>query len=453
MNARLLPVILITALACAPRGVAEPGSATGAGVSATTLGPRAPTRDERIEPRQRQAAAEDGQWLGQPHEDSLARFFEALRRVEAGAFDARAAILHLGDSHTAADLYTDHVRLALQERFGDRGHGWVYPGKVWRTYFPRHVKLESSKDWDSRRGILIGARKNAVGPFGLGGVVTTSAERGATIRVSPRAGDVTSPNLGRLEVFYLVEPGGGSFTVSIDDEIHMRLPTSEGERVGPERWTQILPDDPHDVVLEANGDGPVTLFGLSLERQVPGVVYDVLGINGARATDAADWDWERLGVRQLAWRDPDLIILAYGSNEVDDDPFHADAYYERLFDLLLTLRNAQARRPACLLIGPPDRAVRSKRDKEWRTPQVLHDIIRAQRSAAFDAGCAYFDTFRAMGGAGTIDAWAREDPQRAQQDRVHLTRAGYRWLARTLYGSLMHHFARSPRAASAQPGR
>ena len=43
----------------------------------------------------------------------------------------------------------------------------------------------------------------------------------------------------------------------------------------------------------------------------------------------------------------------------------------------------------------------------------------------------------AMGGPGTIDAWAREGKSRARSDRVHLTREGYKQLAAAFVGDLL----------------
>ena len=51
------------------------------------------------------------------------------------------------------------------------------------------------------------------------------------------------------------------------------------------------------------------------------------------------------------------------------------------------------------------------------------------------------DAKTAMGGAGSIDRWARLGF--AQADRVHLTRAGYGMVAEALYAQLMRGYLQS----------
>ena len=39
-------------------------------------------------------------------------------------------------------------------------------------------------------------------------------------------------------------------------------------------------DGGHSLTLTPQGDGPITLYGVALERNTPGVVYDTLGLLG-----------------------------------------------------------------------------------------------------------------------------------------------------------------------------
>jgi lysophospholipase L1-like esterase len=84
------------------------------------------------------------------------------------------------------------------------------------------------------------------------------------------------------------------------------------------------------------------------------------------------------------------------------------------------------------------------------------EIVQIQRRVAHAAGCAFYDQLQAMGGAGSIDAWASEADPRAGRDRVHLTRSGYALLATWLAGDLLHAYeawraATSPRGPERGP--
>ena len=65
----------------------------------------------------------------------------------------------------------------------------------------------------------------------------------------------------------------------------------------------------------------------------PGVVYDALGINGARARAPARWDWA-IVASNLRAAQPDLIIVAYGSNEVTDPDLDRTGFAEQFAELL-----------------------------------------------------------------------------------------------------------------------
>jgi hypothetical protein len=62
-------------------------------------------------------------------------------------------------------------------------------------------------------------------------------------------------------------------------------------------------------------------------------------------------------------------------------------------------------------------------------------LIEAQRRAAFQTGAAFWSSYDAMGGAGTMNAWVAQGF--GQSDRVHLTRSGYNRVADYFYRDLM----------------
>lgn len=63
-----------------------------------------------------------------------------------------------------------------------------------------------------------------------------------------------------------------------------------------------------------------------------------------------------------------------------------------------------------------------------------------QRKVAEAAGCGFYDQIEAMGGPGSIVAWAAEAEPRAGRDRVHLTRSGYAQLATAFAADMMRAY-------------
>jgi lysophospholipase L1-like esterase len=160
-----------------------------------------------------------------------------------------------------------------------------------------------------------------------------------------------------------------------------------------------------------------------LDRPQIGIVFDTLGINGARISTLREWD-ETHWSDQLKRRAPDLVVLAYGTNEsADDAPLEA---YSRQWATGLGRIRRAVPSAGCLIVSPPDRAVET--DTTWATPQRLKDIIAMEERVADAAGCAFLNLQMAMGGDGTIAHWAEEEVPRAQKDRTHYTRESYETL-------------------------
>jgi len=246
-------------------------------------------------------------------------------------------------------------------------------------------------------------------------------------------------------IYLMKQPGGGAIDLLLDAEIQtagLSLASETDEPVYLEVDAaqesaflnqQSTIERPHAIELRAVSPGAVRVLGLSAERNRAGVVYDAFGINGARATRLLRWN-ETLLADNLARRDPDLIVVAYGSNEAGDADFDATTYRQQFLAALERLRSA-APRASLLVIAPPDRANRSGR--RWRTISTLPVLIAAQRDAAREIGAAFWNLQRAMGGSGSMAKWAALSPPLAQRDRVHLTRAGYLLVADALYAELM----------------
>jgi lysophospholipase L1-like esterase len=152
---------------------------------------------------------------------------------------------------------------------------------------------------------------------------------------------------------------------------------------------------------------------------------------------------------QIRHRAPDLVILAYGTNEAGDDT-PIDVYERQVVDELGRIARA-APTASCLLLGPPDRAWKTA--DGWVTIPKLMDIIAAQRRVAAAAGCAFYDQQAAMGGPGAISAWGALPVPRSGHDHVHLTREGYSVLGGTVASDLLAAYASWRAESGLPPGR
>lgn len=355
----------------------------------------------------------------------LSRFFEILQKMEKkeGTDDVR--IVQFGDSHTAADLETAAIRRGLQARFGDGGRGFVAIGAPFKGYIQDGVKPGLMSHFESERGKHQHGKFVGDGFYGLAGASIASSKRGA------RASSDVTARASRIELSYLERPRGGTFDVFVDGNRMATVKTNAKDVASG--WKEVnVPEGPHSIEVRARGDGDVRVFGAALDRPQLGLTFDALGINGARITTLKEWD-ENHFTDQLRHRAPDLVILAYGTNEAGDDS-SLETYERHIVDVLGRVARAVPS-AACLLLGPPDRAVDT--GTGWVTIARLRDVIAVQRRVAAAAGCAFFDQQAAIGGDGTAARWAEEDPPRVQRDRVHYTRESYAYLGQLFAKELL----------------
>ena len=364
----------------------------------------------------------------------LTHVFEALAALEDGHAHDDVRVLQYGDSHTASDIGVSAFRRALQARFGDGGRGFVAVGRPWKTYSEDgvHTGMEgafvSTRPPGGKSSPEPVALEGRNGLLGIG--ITAGKQRG-------RAWAEVAAPASHVELAYAEQPGGGSFDVFVDGTRTGHVSTQSADTKSG--WSAFdVPDAPHRVEVRAAGDGDVVLYGMNLDRSQAGVMVDTLGINGAQIFTPLRWNEDHFA-EQMKHAAPDLVVLAYGTNEAVQ-PGLTDANYERaVVDMLGRVARATPT-ASCLLLGPPDLGWHTKGKEDWYTLPRLGEIIAMQKRVADAAGCAFFDQREAMGGPGSILQWATEPEPRANSDRVHLRRSGYTQVGTTFATDLMRAY-------------
>jgi lysophospholipase L1-like esterase len=364
--------------------------------------------------------------------DRLEHLFEGLAGLDGSGAGEDVRVVQFGDSHTASDLGTSVFRRALQARFGDGGRGFVSLGKPWKTYVQDGVRGGMTEGFEPVRVTSHGGAFFGLdGCYGLLGVGIGASKAGE------RAWTDVAAHTTRLELDYWQEPSGGSFDVFIDGAKAGRVAT-RADQPQSGFWALDVADGAHQVELRTVGDGEVRVFGMTLDRTQAGVVVDALGINGAQIFTPLRWN-EAHFAEQLRHRSPDLVVLAYGTNESLESKLSDAEYARTLVDLLGRIARATPA-ASCLILGPPDRATRLNGQDTWESAPRIAEIVQIQRRVAQAAGCAFYDELEAMGGPGGIVVWAAEPEPRASRDHVHLTRSGYAQLATSFADDLQRAY-------------
>jgi lysophospholipase L1-like esterase len=373
--------------------------------------------------------------LEDPSGRALEPFFARLKATMAKQPGAITRIAHFGDSVVASDYVSSTLRRRFQEHFGDAGHGFTLIANAWPAYFHEGVSRFATSGWQISR--VVGPLASD-GWHGLGGV-SFRAPPNLLARIgTAKKGDV-GRRVSRFILAYVESPEGGQADVRIDGVAKEPLNTNAPEK----RFRSVgydVPDGEHEFEIQTT-KGTSRFFGLILERDVPGVVLDAIGIQGARIRFLDKQDDVHFK-EQLKWRDPGLVIYQFGANESADGYAYSMADYHDTMKAVIAQQRLALPNSSCLVLGAMDRA--SRKGDEIRSLSIIPLIVDQQRKVAAEVGCAFFDTFRAMGGEGSMPRWFRRDL--GQSDLTHPTAVGAEVLGNWIFRALMQA-ARSAGAA------
>ncbi len=357
----------------------------------------------------------------------LSGFFKKLDQTRKKKPGAITRIAHYGDSSIATDLITHTVRRKLQKQFGDSGHGFILIARGSMPYAHRDIMHRPNELWTLRQ---IVARQDSSGLYGYGGV-SFQAQPGAYASFATRPEPPVGNTVSKFLVYYRQQPRGGDFTIRVDRD-EKQVVSTQGEPDDAVKTVQVN-DDEHRFDI-SHRRGLVELYGAALERDTPGVIYDSMGLVGARMNRLLNWNKKHLK-RQLELRKPDLLILGFGGNEADDSLRKNQNREGEIRKVIQMFRKADPNLP-CLLFAPLDQAERTKRGN-YTTMKAIPHIVEAQKAAAAAEGCAFFNTYEAMGGQDSIVAWYRQRPRLALSDFRHATPEGYEKIADMFFAALM----------------
>jgi len=420
------------------------------------------------------------------HAETLRPFLAKL----AHASTRPVHILQIGDSHTAGDAITGAWRDLLQQRYGSGGRGVLPPGRPYDGYLTHGVTVTMSPGW--RIASDFGANWSMPSPpLGLSAFTLTSTTEGASMAL------VADPNemFDRFTVCAIMRPGAGRLTLHAGDQTTGFDLGSPTER--PECRTMRLSAPASNADITVSG-GAATITSWATFRDEGGVVLSNLGVVGSQLLHWARTD-DNVLTEELTNYRPDLIVLAFGTNEgfaprVNDFEYEVTLRTQigrirRLAGnvpiLVLATPDALSRRPEMRAnaggdpspdCGAPTVQSASAQPSVIETimdklrnslgmvssdpalqplppapsPPVATGIARGplfppaglkavrdvQRRVSSQLNVAFWDWEGRMGGRCTADAWVHANPPLMRGDYVHYTSAGGKEIAQRLQDDL-----------------
>ena len=342
---------------------------------------------------------------------ALSGFYQKLVELRSGQRQ-RVSILQIGDSHIQPGYFSGTARASLQRYFGNAGRGLVFPWKLAGTNQPDDIRITSTSAWKRS--------KEEIGMCGYG--LRAKASGNLTIQTNNFFKTDNSFNAITL-ILKERQNTYGWQAQGLADEVSASTAAFADASIYQMTWT----DPVNKVELDFQADNPADeafLYGISLEKNQPGLLYHAVGTNGAgfdRFSQIAEF------FTQFRLLNPDLIIISLGTNDAQGR-FREDAFLKGLGHFMEALRKYNSAVPLLFTL-PPDSYKKGKCNQDILKVCDLISRYARQQDIAF------WNLQKVMGGDGSIAQWRTLGL--ARTDYKHFTPKGYMLMGQLFYQALI----------------
>lgn len=400
--------------------------------------------------------------------NALLTFYEKMYQLEQSK-SGKINIVHIGDSHIQADLFTAKIRTQFQKVFGNGGFGFTFPYSVAKTNNSAPIRYSASGNFQSFRNLYADENR----PVGLSGFSMEANSDDFAIQLNVKDAQfnftklkvITPQNVNLFDVSvshknivverkvpkkitHKVKPGevlGGiadKYNVSlkalkkanglksdmIRDGKVLTIPskatqsktTTKTEYIPIELQPSLFSNDyysetPLDkIAIVPNQEiDYFALNGLVLENNNSGVIYHSIGVNGAKTSD---YNKFRLFNEQLPVLNPDLVIISLGTNESFDKQ-SGEQYFANLNQMIQGIKDKNPQ--ACVLVMTPQPSVLHRKYKNTFIEKYA-ELIEENANVK---NYAVWDLLQVFGGNKSIKRNAAKGYM--ARDKVHYSKAGY----------------------------
>lgn len=327
-------------------------------------------------------------------------------------------IAFLGDSFIEADIFTQNLRQALQDLYGGCGVGYM----AMHSDFPgfRRSITQSDKGWTTHSVVKDSRYDLTSLPLQL----HIPSEKGASTRYK---GVNKLQHLDKWDVSKLIFVAQDStrLTLKTDSTLHTYdIAASEAAQC------ITLDETTYSLEVKCN-NSKIAMWGCWLDAR-QGIAVDNISMRGYSGTTFSEISIERL--RELNEITPyDMIVLQYGLNRMTTSITNYEVYTTQLISAIEHLREAFPN-TSILIMGIGDRC--QNEDGEIQTLPAVYGMRKAQRNAAIESGCLFWDTCEAMKSLGGMPTFVEN--KWGNKDYTHINHTGGRPLAEEFVKALKY---------------
>ena len=363
----------------------------------------------------------------------LSAFFAQLDSLRSGLVN-KVSIVHLGDSHIQADLFTDKIRKNFQHDtlFGNGGYGLAYPHSLAKTNNPTWFTSSYTGKWEACRM----NNPKTVCDWGISAINATTTDEKATFTINLCAFKSRCYEFNTIKL-YSDQIDSSSFSILFNKDETEVAPLVTNIQIDTLQhittYTLSKPISKLTCSFYKNtiGQTHFTLKGISLENTLQnGIVYHSVGLNSATATTFMRNDQFITQTNSLK---PSLIVISLGTNDAYGKNFNQALFVQNFTRLITKIKTANPK--ASIILTSPADSYRKRRYPNINftiTPKLLKDLAKEHH-------CGFWNLQYIMGGYKSIHKWHQK--KLCQDDKLHFKRKGYELQADLFFDALMKSYA------------
>jgi len=339
---------------------------------------------------------------------SIGSLFDKIKQTPS----RKLKVLHIGDSHVQADIFTGYIRNEMQDIMNEGGRGFVFPYAAAATHAAYDYKTSCKGEWDYSRNV----QPLPAYDMGITGATIHTEDSSASFKIIFNKGALKS-NCNVLKLY--CKRSSESFNLKLKASGLSAPLYIDCNAFNDRLYIEIkLPAASDTIEFFVNKTDSVQnyfeCYGLLLETsEDKGVLYNSVGINGAGLKSILK---ENLLLYQLSELKPDLVVVDIGLNDFYKVAFNKEQIEKDLSNIIDIIQRASPDASVILSDGQ-DVYYRYWDEANCKTYAAL------MREIAFRKGCAFYDYYYVSGGQYSMVNWRKN--KLACYDKVHLTFSGY----------------------------
>ena len=330
--------------------------------------------------------------------DSFYKKLSVLKSTHKGV----VRIVHIGDSHIQADIFSGTVRNKLQQFFGNAGRGLIFPYQLARSNAPADIYSSSNVTWRFNRL----AHPEIPIRSGISGFcIRTDTNTNVTINFS-----LKDQSFNHLQFFFdssAVSPVKWKLNIG-DKQIPLIInDTAFSREISLEKSIDSFS------IISSDTINTKQFFSVSVDNSSAGVLYNTIGVNGATYEEynIASLFWQQLGALGA-----DLYIISLGTNEAQKASVDEEAFRQQI-NLFLQKLKAVSPNAVVLITTAADSYKKEKANVELEQVNCLLSQITTQNNIPI------WDMYNITGGHQSASCW--RDNKCMNKDLIHYLPNGY----------------------------